>query len=133
MRGTMIAHWMYLTGIGLAVALRYLAAAQRPHGASPEALNMLPPILALVAIVDYAASLFVERSMRNKGLPAQANAIPIVTAAFGVSIAVYGIIAWLLGASAGWLWFFVALAALHWFHSAVRWLNWQSGPDASSR
>jgi hypothetical protein len=133
MQGTLIAHWMYLTGIGLAVAMRYLAPGLQTHGTSPQVLKMLLPILALVALADYAASLFVERSMRKRGLPAQATAIPIVTAAFGVSIPIYGIVAWLLGASTGWFWFFVALAALHWFRSAARWQNWQSGSDASSR
>jgi len=124
MQGVVLGHWIYLVGIGSVVALRYAPFVKQASSVPSSALQVLAPVLALVALADYGASLWMERFMRARG-PQQQAAIPVVTAAFGVAIAIYGMIVWLLGASPGWFWFFVGLAAVHWFHSAVRWQNVQ--------
>jgi branched-subunit amino acid ABC-type transport system permease component len=127
MPGTALGHWIYLAGIGGIVAVRYAGFLKQLRGTLSPDLQMLPGLLALAAVTDYGLSLWIERNMAAKQ-PARRAAIPVVTAAFGVSIAVYGMIAWLLGATAGWFWFFAGVAAVHWFHSALRWQNVQPGP-----
>ena len=125
MMGTQIGHWIYLLGIGGIVLMRLVPqlAAARP---APTGLAFFTRALALVAVADYIASLWVEKSVLARAPQGQAVA-PIITAAFGVSIAIYGAVAWLLGAVSIWFWGFIGLAALHWFHSAVRWSNLQAG------
>jgi branched-subunit amino acid ABC-type transport system permease component len=120
MQGAALGHLMYLGGLAAVVALRYGALLKEFRSTPAAQPGVLPVLFAFVALADYAASLWVERFMRGRG-PQQQAAIPVLTAAFGVTIAIYGMIAWLFGASEGWFWFFVGLAAVHWFHSAVRW------------
>jgi len=124
MQGAFIGHFIYLINIGGVVLLHYASFLKQARGTLAPELQVLPPILLAVAVADYAASLFVERSIRAGG-PQRQSVAPIITAAFGVSIAVYGMVVWLLGASSGWFWLFVTIAALHWFHSALRWQNLQ--------
>jgi len=120
MRGTLIGHWVYLIGIGAAVGARFLPAlADARVTPSPE-LRIMVPLLAVVALLDYALSLWLEGHLRARGPQGEA-AFPIVTAAFGVSIAVYGMVTWFLGASGSSFWAFAGLALFHWVHSAVRW------------
>jgi hypothetical protein len=125
MAGTLIGHWIYLLGIGGIVMMRFLPQLAGARSAQPIP-GIFTQVLGLVAVADYIASLWVEKSVLARAPQGQTVA-PIITAAFGVSIAIYGIIVWLLGAAAAWFWGFVGLAALHWFHSAVRWSKMQAG------
>lgn len=123
MQGVVLGHWIYLIGIGGLVLLRHASFLKQARGTLSPEMQMLPAFLAMVALGDYGLSIWIERNLRARAAGRQST-VPIITAALGVSIAIYGMIAWLLGASSGWFWLFAALAAVHWFHSAVRWQNW---------
>lgn len=51
----------------------------------------------------------------------------------GGSIAVYGIVLWLLGAGTGWWALFVGLACVHWVGSFLRWSRREELPPDTQR
>jgi hypothetical protein len=95
--------------------------------------EFLPWLILGVAIVDYAASLLLESQLlgerrlrtvatqQSGGSISAAVIVPaIVVSAFGVSIAVYGLVLGLIGFWP-WPWYFYGLAALHGIHLQLRW------------
>jgi hypothetical protein len=99
----------------------------------PKVLPVLAAALLVVGIVDYGASLFVEakllaqaRGRGSQGLIAAAT----VTAAFGASLAVYGLVLTLLGART-WGSVLYVLCAVHGLHLIVRWPNYTQAAEQS--
>jgi hypothetical protein len=94
-----------------------------PHPYPAASMRLLAPILAVVAVGDYIASLVVERSFlrsaSERGIASGPAVALIVAAAFGVSIALYGFILSVLGA-ARWPLFFYALCFIHGVHLLAR-------------
>ena len=88
-------------------------------------------IVLAVGIADYGASLLLERYFLSvklvKESPAsvrvaegRAALFAIGTASFGVTIAVYGLILYLLSFNT-WAWYLYGLSALHGIHLQLRW------------
>lgn len=95
--------------------------------------SFLPWVLLAVAILEYMASLILEaqliregklretaRTMSAGSLESAAIVPAVVISAFGVSIAVYGMVLGLLGYWP-WPWYFYGLGALHGIHLQLRW------------
>jgi hypothetical protein len=114
-----IANFEALGPVALALAVRFLAA---PTGQAPA---MLGPVILAVAVMDYAAGLFVEsqvlRSAGKMGSAERAAGVAaVVSGAFGASMSVYGIVLWMVGAGATWFWPPVALGVIYWAHLTAR-------------
>ena len=139
--GGTLGHIVYAGGIGVAFLLRYAVA---PVTRLPaQQAQLLPLVIAVVAVTDYAVSLWLERMLlTGHGLKPSAQRfvrqmpmVPsLVCAAFGVSIAVYGAVLWLLGAGPRWWGLLVGLACVHWAHSFIRWSRREELPvDSAER
>jgi len=120
MQRAIVGHYIYLLGIGAVVVARLVPGVAQARPAPEHEAGIIAAFLGVLSLAEYAVSLWLEKTLLTKGPPGQAAA-PIVIAYFGVSIAIYGFVAWFLGAPSGWFWGFVGLALLHWFHSALRW------------
>jgi len=104
--------------------------------------GILPWLLLAVAIADYGVSLGLEGVLlRGKGwsksapgaaprtAEGRASTTAIIVSAFGVSIAVYGVVIALLS-FAKWPWLFYGLCLLHGIHLQLRWDRYE---EAASR
>lgn len=107
--------------------------------------DILAWILLVVAVADYGVSLSLEGYLlseprlrqtaqrRPSGRPEGAAVIvAVITSAFGVSIAIYGLLLGLLS-FATWPWYFYGLAALHGIHLQLRWDRYEDAVRKASR
>ena len=96
----------------------------------PEALRVLAAVLGVAAVVDYGISLFLEKKMlasaRGGGAGAGNTVVTaaVVVAAFGASLAVYGLVLTILGAP-GWGAVMYILCATHGLHLIIRWPRYE--------
>jgi hypothetical protein len=65
---------------------------------------------------------------RDAGAPQRVVTVAVVTAAFGASLAVYGLIVTLLGAPA-WGGVLYVLCAVHGLHLMMRWPNYAAAAE----
>ena len=102
----------------------------------PKVLGILAPALLFVGVTDYVISLLVEGRLlaqaRDAGAPQSVVTAAVVTAAFGASLAVYGLIVRLLGAPA-WGAIFYVLCAVHGLHLMIRWPSYAQAVEQSGR
>jgi len=115
----LIANLEALGPVVLAIGVRFLAA---PTGQAPAILG---PVLLAVAVMDYAAGLFVESQVlrsagKMRSAEKAARVAAVVSGAFGASMSVYGIVLWMVGAGATWFWPPVALGVIYWAHLVLR-------------
>ncbi len=119
-----IALAMYFTGL---VTYPFVGAFVKTTPSLPaEAMRVLPMILLGAGVVDYVFSLFIEGMMlaqaKKSGNPTGvANAV-VLSACFGESLAVFGLILTFLGAGS-WGVALYALCFVHGVHLMVRWPN----------
>jgi len=87
--------------------------------------KLFGPLLVGVGVVDYIASLFIEghllRSARKSANPGGVVSAAIVTAAFGASLSIYGL---LLCHVRFYSWTLYGLCFLHGVHLLLRWPNY---------
>jgi len=113
-------------------------------------LSILSGVLFAVALLDYGASLFIERVLLAKAQTAAdpkqagrasagAHAVmsPVLTAAlvvggFGASLAVYGLVLTVLG-SRTWGAALYVLCCVHGFHLLTRWPKYVHAAEGASR
>jgi F0F1-type ATP synthase membrane subunit c/vacuolar-type H+-ATPase subunit K len=99
-----------------------------------KALGILVPALLFVGVTDYVISLLVEARLlaqaREAGARQSVVTAAIVTAAFGASLAVYGLVVTLLGAPA-WGGAFYVLCAVHGLHLMMRWPSYAAAAEQS--
>jgi hypothetical protein len=99
----------------------------------PKVLPVLAAVLLVVGVVDYGASLLLEGKLlaqaRERG-PQGIIAAATVTAAFGASLAVYGLVLTLLGART-WGSVLYVLCAVHGLHLIVRWPSYTQAAEQS--
>lgn len=115
--------------VGPLVVFQFVGRAIRPSPSlDPQTLGILAAVLAVVGMMDYGLSLFLERWLL--GRPRSGGSVaPVVSAAFivsalGASLAVYGLVLTLLGAPWWGAMLYVA-CALHGFHLMVRWPRYE--------
>ena len=111
-------------------------AAKASVSVDAEVLPVLAAVLGVVGVVDYGLSLFIEEKMlaraRSGGRQSQ-NAIlatAVVVAAFGATLAVYGLVLTLLGAP-GWGSAFYVLTAAHGLHLVLRWPRYERAAEGT--
>ena len=94
----------------------------------PEVLRLLGLVLLVVAILNYANSLFLEHKMlaQAAALRAQTQVLTaaIVVGAMGAALAVYGLGITLLGAPA-WGAALYVMCAAHGLHLLIRWPRYE--------
>ena len=99
-----------------------------------KVLPVLAAALLVVGIVDYGASLFLEAKLlgqaRDARAPQSVVTAAVVTAAFGASLAVYGLVLTLLGART-WGSVLYVFCAVHGLHLIVRWPNYTQAAEQS--
>lgn len=97
----------------------------------PAASRILLAALGMVAIADYALSLFLEERMLSgggSGRRAPPATTALVVASVGASLAAYGLVASLLiGQGSGFP--FYALALVHWVHLMLRWPSYERAAE----
>jgi F0F1-type ATP synthase membrane subunit c/vacuolar-type H+-ATPase subunit K len=102
----------------------------------PKVLGILVPALLFVGVTDYVISLLVERRLlaqaRDAGAPQSVVTAAVVTAAFGASLAVYGLVVTLLGAPA-WGGVFYVLCAVHGLHLMMRWPSYAQAVEQTDQ
>ena len=102
--------------------------AKIPTPPSAKVMGVLVPALRFVAVTDYVISLFIEarllRQARHLRAPQSLVSAAVVTASFGASLAVYGLIVTMLGAPV-WGAVFYVLCAAHGLHLMMRWPAYQ--------
>ena len=102
----------------------------------PKVLGILVPALLFVGVTDYVISLLVERRLlaqaRDAGAPQSVVTAAVVTAAFGASLAVYGLVVTLLGAPA-WGAAFYVLCAVHGLHLMIRWPSYAQAVEQTDQ
>ena len=126
----MTARWIVtMMYVGPLVVFQFVGRAIRPSPSlDPQTLGILAAVLAVVGIMDYGLSLFLERWLL--GRPRSGGSVaPVVSAAFivsalGASLAVYGLVLTLLGAPWWGAMLYVA-CAFHGFHLMVRWPRYE--------
>ena len=102
----------------------------------PKVLGILVPALLFVGVTDYVISLLVERRLlaqaRDAGAPQSVVTAAVVTAAFGASLAVYGLVVTVLGAPA-WGAAFYVLCAVHGLHLMIRWPSYAQAVEQTDQ
>jgi len=102
----------------------------------PKVLGILVPALLFVGVTDYVISLLVERRLlaqaRDAGAPRSVVTAAVVTAAFGASLAVYGLVVTVLGAPA-WGAAFYVLCAVHGLHLMIRWPSYAQAVEQTDQ
>jgi F0F1-type ATP synthase membrane subunit c/vacuolar-type H+-ATPase subunit K len=102
----------------------------------PKVLGILVPALLFVGMTDYVISLLVEGRLlaqaRDAGAPQSVVTAAVVTAAFGASLAVYGLVVTLLGAPA-WGAVFYVLCAVHGLHLMIRWPSYAQAVEQTDQ
>jgi hypothetical protein len=130
-----VARWiviaLYFSGvviypvIGAAVTIRPAASAQ--------ALRLLGPLLLAAGVVDYIASLILERTLLSRARPATGGQTAAVTAvivsAFGESLAIFGLVLSLLGLP-NWGLALYALCFVHGVHLGLRWPHYERAAES---
>ncbi|MFB3882661.1 MAG: hypothetical protein ACE149_15450 [Armatimonadota bacterium] len=97
----------------------------------PNSLPVLGAVLLVVGIVDYGLSLFLEAKLLGQASergPQGVVAAAVVTAAFGASLAVYGLVLTILGAAV-WGSVLYVLCAVHGLHLMVRWPSYAAAAE----
>jgi hypothetical protein len=102
----------------------------------PKVLGILVPALLFVGMTDYVISLLVEGRLlaqaRNAGAPQSVVTAAVVTAVFGASLAVYGLVVTVLGAPV-WGGVFYVLCAVHGLHLMIRWPSYAQAVEQTDQ
>jgi F0F1-type ATP synthase membrane subunit c/vacuolar-type H+-ATPase subunit K len=124
---------IYLSGLVIYPTVGALAGARQ--GAPPEVPKILPLALLGVSMASYVVSLVVERILitqaKSRGSETGAASAAIVTAAFGESFAIYGLVLTFAGAG-NWAPLFYVLCLLHGVHLLVRWPSLEAAVSGDS-
>jgi len=126
----LIAIAVYLVGLVVYPLVGLLAKVKA--GVSAETLALLGPAMLGAGVAVYVASLVVERVLLTAGRrglatrrPVKVMSAAVVTAAFGESLAIFGLVISLLGAK-GWGGLLYLLCLVHGIHLRMRWPSYEA-------